>query len=186
MSRAAAPPAAWRLFVAIRVPRAIADVIATVARSVPPPPGPGRWVDPADLHVTLWFIGQLPAIDVPALRDRLAGLAADAVPFDVEVAGAGTFGRGRGRATWVGLTGPGAGRVAALAASLGGGPAHAHVTVCRGAPPAFAEALARRLAGTPALAWRAIALELLQSHPGRRPAYETIDRFPFGGGRATA
>jgi RNA 2',3'-cyclic 3'-phosphodiesterase len=176
----------WRLFVAIRVPRAIAEAIVSIATSVPAPTGIVRWVDPADLHATVWFIGDVAASDVAIVRDRLAGLAADTAAFDLEVAGAGTFGRGRGRASWVGLAAPGASRMAALAAELDGGPFHAHVTVGRGAPPDLAAALARQLAGGPHLAWRATAMDLLRSHPGRRPAYETIGRFPFSGGRATA
>lgn len=181
-----APAEIWRLFVAIRLPRATADAIVTLARAVPPPAGPVRWVEPADLHVTIWFIGDLPMPDVPAVRARLARLAADAASFDVEAAGAGTFGRGRGRATWVGLTAPGAGRMADLAVGLGDGPFHAHVTVVRGAPPDFAAGLAGHLAAASPIRWRATALELLRSHPGRRPAYETVGRFPFGSERATA
>jgi RNA 2',3'-cyclic 3'-phosphodiesterase len=181
----AAAAAAWRVFVAIRVPRAIAEAIVAAARSVAPQPGPIRWVDPTDLHVTVWFIGRLEAGDVPAIDDRLADLTAGAAPFDVAVAGAGSFGRGRGRATWVGLTAPGADRIAALAAELHDEPFHAHVTINRGAPSAFADALAERLPAAPSLAWRVTALELLRSHPGRRPAYETIDVASFGAGRGT-
>jgi RNA 2',3'-cyclic 3'-phosphodiesterase len=183
---AAVEAGAWRVFVAIRVPRAVAEAIVAAARSVAPPPGPVRWVDPAELHVTLWFIGRLDAAQVPGIHDRLADLTAGAAPFDVEVAGAGSFGRGRGRATWVGLAAPGAGRIAALAAELHDEPFHAHITISRGAPSVFADALAERLPAAPSLAWRVTALEVLRSHPGRRPAYETIDVASFGGGRGTA
>ena len=87
---------------------------------------------------------------------------------------------------WVGLAALRRGRMADLAAGLDDGPFHAHVTVGRGAPPDLAAALAGRLAAGVALRWRATALELLRSHPGRRPAYETVGRFPFGSERATA
>jgi 2'-5' RNA ligase len=180
------PAEAWRLFVAIRVPRTISEVVVAAAIADPRPGGRVRWVDPADLHVTVWFIGQVQASDVPALHDRLADVAAAASPFEVQMAGTGSFGRGAARATWVGLAGGGAGRIALLAEGLRAGPFHAHVTVCRGAPAAFAAALDERLGGAPALAWRATALELLRSHPGRRPAYQTVARFTFGEGRVTA
>ena len=71
--------------------------------------------------------------------------------------------------------------MASLAAQLAppDAPHQAHITVCRGAPPGFASDLGAALAARDALAWRATSLELLRSHPGRRPAYETVATFPL-------
>jgi len=184
IAQARAAPAPGPAFAAIRVPVAVAVPLLALARALHEPDRPVRWVDPADLHVTLWFIGPLGSGDRPAVTARLAVSARAARPITCRVAGVGTFGRGPRRATWVGLAEPGAGRVAALAASLWWGPFSPHVTVARGASPGFASMLAAamvsRSAGTPRLAWRAATIELLQRQPGHRPAYETVAVFPLG------
>lgn len=172
----------WRVFVALRVPRTVADRLAEAAWAALAPGTPVRWVDPADLHLTLWFIGSLRPSELPAVAARAAAVAAAAAgPFECRVEGCGTFGRGRGRAAWVGLAEPAAGAVASLAAELapGDAPHQAHITVCRGASPGFAAVLSVALAGRGPLAWRASSLEVLRSHPRRRPTYETLAAFPF-------
>ncbi len=176
------PAERWRVFVALRLPRAVADPLAEAARTALAPGAPVRWVDPADLHLTIWFIGPLRPAELPAIAARVAATAAAARPFECRVEGCGTFGRGRGRAAWVGLAEPAAAAVAALATELvpADAPHQAHVTVCRGAPPGFAGDLGGALAGRAPLAWRATSLEVLRSHPGRRPAYETLAAFPLG------
>ncbi len=177
------PAERWRVFVALRVPRAVADPLGAVARAVLMPGGPVRWINPADLHLTLWFIGPLPPSELPAVAGRVAAAAATARPVECRVDRSGSFGRGRGRATWVGLAQPGATAIATLAGQLAGdGPHVAHVTVCRGAPAALAVDLAAALAERGGLAWCATSMEILRSHPGRRPAYETVAAFPLGTG----
>ena len=178
-------PAAWRVFAGVRVPRGIAVQLLAVARSVAGTEAVIRWVDPADVHVTLWFIGSIEVRDLPRLGDELAAAAAACRPGTLRIAGTGTFGRGRGRATWVGLEGPGARRLTTLAGTLRPGPFRAHVTLARGAPPGLATVLAAALAppasGSLRLAWRATRLELLRSRQGTHPAYETIASFRLGG-----
>ena len=174
--------APWRVFVALRVPRPVADPLAVAARTAVASDGAVRWVDPADLHLTIWFIGPLWPSELPAVEERVGAVAAAARPIDCRVEGAGAFGRGRGRAAWVGLAEPGASSVASLAAQLAppDAPHQAHITVCRGAPTGFAGGLGAALAAGDGLAWHATSLELLRSHPGRRPAYETVATFPLG------
>lgn len=183
MTRADEGPAErWRVFVALRVPPAVAAPLAAAARAALAPGTPVRWVDPADLHLTIWFIGPLAPSELPAVGARVAAAAAAARPLACRVEGCGTFGRGPGRAAWVGLAEPAAAAVASLAAELAppDAPHQAHITVCRGASPGFAADLDRALAGRAPLAWRATSLDLLRSHPGRRPAYETLAAFPLG------
>jgi 2'-5' RNA ligase len=177
-----APEERWRLFVALRVPRAVADQLAEAARATLAPGAPVHWVDPADLHLTIWFIGLLRPSELPAVAARVAAVAAAARSIECRVEGCGTFGRGPGRAAWVGLAEPAAAAVESLAAELAppDAPHQAHITVCRGAPPAFAGDLGAALAGRAPQAWRATSLDLLRSHPGRRPAYETLAAFPLG------
>jgi 2'-5' RNA ligase len=170
------------VFVALRVPRPVADPLAATARAALVPGTSVRWVDAADLHLTIWFIGPLWPSELPAVEARVEAVAAAARPIECRIDGTGTFGRGRGQAAWVGLAEPGGAAVASLAAQLAppGAPHHAHITVCRGAPPAFASELGTALARGHGMAWRATGLELLRSHPGRRPAYETAATFPLG------
>jgi len=176
------PGERWRLFVALRVPPAVADQLAQVARASLPPRTPVRWVDPADLHLTLWFIGPLPPTELPNVAARVARAAGTVAPFACRIEGAGAFGHGKARAVWVGLAEPGAGTVAALAAEFDPDdrPHQAHITVCRGGLPAFAAAVAAALGDRPALAWIATDVEVLRSHPGRRPSYETVASFSLG------
>lgn len=93
-----------RLFAAIDPP---ADEIAALSAAVDPTDGRLRWVRPEQWHVTLAFYGEV-AVDVePDLTERLRRAAARTPPFDLRVAGAGTFPSqaGRARMLWAGLTG---------------------------------------------------------------------------------
>ncbi|MFI5262040.1 MAG: RNA 2',3'-cyclic phosphodiesterase [Candidatus Limnocylindrales bacterium] len=194
MTRAGAPPAdaaggSWPLFAAVRVPRRVAQVLLTLARASHDGRDPVRWVDPADVHVTLWFIGRVEVEALPGLRIRLAQVAAGARPFTARIDGAGTFGSGRRRATWIGMAEPGAGRLQALAHDLRADPFTPHITVVRGAPAALATVLSGRLVehrlATGSLAWRTTRLELLRTRPGARPAYQTVAAFRLGRRAAT-
>ena len=63
-----------------------------------------RWVDPALLHLTLRFLGEVEEASLGALQERLHEIA----PFDLAIAGAapGTFGPPRRtQVVWIGLGG---------------------------------------------------------------------------------
>jgi len=65
-------------------------------------PGAGlRWVPRAQRHVTLAFHGEVPDGAVPGYVDALTEVLAATAPFQLALAGSGTFG---GRTLWVGLT----------------------------------------------------------------------------------
>jgi RNA 2',3'-cyclic 3'-phosphodiesterase len=108
-SRAA--PAGPRLFVGVPLPdEAIAAVSAAVdeVRAMPLPNGARdvRWVRLDGLHLTLRFLGPTPEPRIAptvAAVEAIAGSASG--PFDIELAGAGTFPPGRRpRTLWIGLT----------------------------------------------------------------------------------
>ena len=63
-----------------------------------------RWVEPENLHVTLWFIGE--AKDDRAVEiQRVLNRAFAAVPFDLHVKGGGAFPpSGAPRVLWLGIT----------------------------------------------------------------------------------
>jgi 2'-5' RNA ligase len=66
------------------------------------------WVKPGNLHVTLVFLGYVPASAVPALASRLDETARLFNPFDFETTGIGWFGGRRPRVIWAGVP-PGSG-----------------------------------------------------------------------------
>lgn len=75
-----------RLFVAVAVPQAAAELLAPLAVGVPG----ARWSPPENLHVTLRFAGE---ITESAAEDLDSALSVVSVPpFDVALAGVGAFG----------------------------------------------------------------------------------------------
>ncbi len=107
-----------RLFAAVWLPEelreAVAPVLARFAAAAPDV----RWVAPESLHVTLAFLGDVDAERVPRLEACIRQALPGAAPFDVRLAGAGTFpSRGIPRVVWLGLE-VGTKEIAALASRL--------------------------------------------------------------------
>jgi 2'-5' RNA ligase len=72
-----------------------------------------RWIAPSNLHITLWFLGEVDDARAAALRESLAAPFATHA-FDLGAAGAGMFPpSGPPRALWIGLT-AGAGALVAV------------------------------------------------------------------------
>ena len=95
-----------RLFVACELPaetrRALEEVQRTlrgdpIARAL-------RWVRPESIHLTLKFLGSVPADNLGSITDALAA-AIEPFEFHVRPARLGTFGGARARVVWVGLDG---------------------------------------------------------------------------------
>ncbi|MGF1456766.1 MAG: RNA 2',3'-cyclic phosphodiesterase [Alphaproteobacteria bacterium] len=85
-----------RLFVALEVPEDVQDRLSDLQDALPH----ARWVDPAGMHLTLRFIGDLDRRTAEDVDDVLCGIAAR--PFSVRIEGVGTFGRPV-RALWAGV-----------------------------------------------------------------------------------
>jgi len=95
-----------RTFIAIELPeevhRGLARVQGELKRSHPPV----RWVSPEKIHVTLKFLGEIPAEQVETVCQATARVAASTAPFELEAAGAGVFPNlRRPRVVWVGVQG---------------------------------------------------------------------------------
>ncbi len=95
-----------RTFIAIELPeevrRGLARVQGELKRSHPPV----RWVSPEKIHVTLKFLGEIPAEQVETVCRVVAQVATSAAPFELEAAGAGVFPNlRRPRVIWVGVQG---------------------------------------------------------------------------------
>jgi 2'-5' RNA ligase len=87
-----------RLFVALSLPAVVRDVLATLAQ-----PLLGlSWTRPDQLHVTLRFLGDVPADQIKGIITRLASVRV--APFILPVEGIGAFPLNRPpRVLWIGV-----------------------------------------------------------------------------------
>lgn len=168
-----------RLFVGLAVPVALAERLADLQ----PERGPGiRLVAPADMHVTLHFLGQAEPETVCAALG-----AVDARPFSLSITGTGSFRlRNGGRIVWAGVDVPAGlealhAATARALATLGFEPEHRpfrpHITLARlkpradGAPASGAAELG---------SFAVDAFVLYRSdNEGGASHYRAIERFPL-------
>ena len=72
-----------RLFVALEIPPTVRENLANFIKQLRPLAPEPRWLSPENLHVTLKFIGELPAEKLAAIRTALASIrSAQAVTID--------------------------------------------------------------------------------------------------------
>ena len=175
-----------RLFVAIRPPEAIRDLLIDAMDDSPEL----GWVKDDNLHLTLRFIGE---VERPLADDIAAALGRiRAAPFALSLDGIGRFDRRNGGALWAGVV-PKA-PVAALAAKVeractaaGVAPErrafHPHITLARfhRRSDAFAEALTARNRALASPPFEVTEFILYQSHLSRHGAhYEAVARYALG------
>jgi len=105
-----------RAFVAIPLPAPLLDALHALQRRLERrmPPDSVRWVRAEGIHLTLKFLGDVPARQLDAIRAALAAAAREHMGFVCGVEGLGCFPNPhRPRVVWVGLHEP-SGRLAAL------------------------------------------------------------------------
>jgi 2'-5' RNA ligase len=86
-----------RLFVALPIPRIVAQSIMLIQGGVPG----ARWQTSEQLHITLRFIGEVDGREAAMLDDALGAIEAPA--FDLQLHGVGQFGNKQPHALWAGL-----------------------------------------------------------------------------------
>lgn len=87
-----------RLFVALDLPGSLKQRLASLAGGLPG----ARWIAPENYHVTLRFIGEMPAHRAEEIDAALAGLRGRG--FALTLCGVGVFDKGgRPAALWVGV-----------------------------------------------------------------------------------
>jgi 2'-5' RNA ligase len=107
-----------RLFFAVELP---AQTRASLSRLRPQDDLGYRWVDPAQLHLTLAFLGEQPEDSIASLAQIAASAAAASGPLRLKLGQPGSFGPRRSpRVLWVGLEGEVA-RLLALQSALHAG-----------------------------------------------------------------
>ncbi|MGY2079250.1 RNA 2',3'-cyclic phosphodiesterase [Modestobacter sp. SYSU DS0657] len=173
-------------------PEAVAELDAAL-RPVREAPGAPRWTPPERWHLTLLFLGQVPAGELPLLLDGVGPAVAAAPPMSLALAEGGRFGsRRRPTVCWVGVTGDVtpltalADRLADAARGTGlaveDRPFRPHLTVGRWRPGQPADGdLPERLRGHRGPVWPVTEVVLWRSHLGPSPRYERVTAWPVAG-----
>lgn len=93
-----------RSFVAILLNEEVRAAVAQEIARLHPLAPRVSWVSPANLHLTLKFLGELPAEALERVREGLAEAVAGAASFSLRFYGLGAFpGLARPRVLWVGV-----------------------------------------------------------------------------------
>lgn len=143
--------------------------------------------------MTLLFLGTVPGGRVDRLMAAAGPVVAAAEPIRLRLAGGGRFGsRRRPQVAWCGLEGDveplgalarGLARAArSLRLPVEDRPFRAHLTLGRWRPGSPADAgLLDRLAPYRGPEWPVTDVELLESHLGPQPRYDTVATWPLAG-----
>ncbi|WP_255557586.1 RNA 2',3'-cyclic phosphodiesterase [Modestobacter sp. L9-4] len=171
-------------------PAAVSDLDRALA-PLRAAPGAPHWTPPERWHLTLAFLGQVPAPLLAPLTAAVGAAVEGVTALSLQLTGAGRFGsRRRPAVCWAGLAGDVApltalaGRLADAARAVGlpveDRPFRAHLTVgrWRAGQPADPD-LPDRLAGHRGPAWTASEVVLWRSHLGAAPRYERVTAWPL-------
>jgi 2'-5' RNA ligase len=181
-----------RLFVGLLPPQPVCDELVHALE----PHREGwpqlRWLNPADWHVTLSFLGKVPDRVLPELETRLARAASRHAPMTLALAGAGAFpSASRARVFLVGVRGGGL-RLLRLADSLGAGARRAgavqtdhrrlrpHMSLARCRTGTDVRPLIEAFEPFSGLEWEAGTVHLVRSSLGAEVRYETIAQWRLG------
>src|SRR5262245_40812266 len=93
-----------RAFVAIDISPDIRRQLANLRHELEPRTKMLRWMDPANIHLTLQFLGQVPDEQVHDITRELGMASRRFSPFELSIAGLGAFPSPRSlRVFWVGV-----------------------------------------------------------------------------------
>lgn len=95
-----------RSFIAFELPDAVISLLDTVQQELKSLRLKARWVRPANIHLTLKFLGDITVGQIDDIGAAMADAAADCPPLTLAVGGIGFFpGMRRPRVIWLGLGG---------------------------------------------------------------------------------
>ncbi len=184
----------WRCFVAVPITEYLRAALTDAVDGWRDDPEVAdlRWTDPGGWHITLAFLGSMPAAQVGPMEATLAPAVTRLPRFELAGGGLGAFpSANRARVLWYGLTDPGR-RLAELARLVRRGLAleedrtqfRPHLTLARsrdrfGGPP-LTEWLERQAAPSAQVPVEQVIM--FRSRLGRGPArYEPLFSLPLGG-----
>ena len=99
--------APWRLFIAVPLPPEVTALIGDLVGDLEKEGWPVRWAAPDTAHLTIQFIGEVPAEQAELLRMALPAQVAGHAPFRLRTADLGVFPNLKmPRVLWLGLYGP--------------------------------------------------------------------------------
>lgn len=94
-----------RTFVAVEVSPVVRQRAAELVKRLRTSGDGFKWVDPASMHLTLSFLGDVDDRDVYRVCQAVSTAVATVPPFDIEFAGAGAFPDvPKPRTVWIGVT----------------------------------------------------------------------------------
>ena len=94
-----------RTFVCIEIPQSIKDRIGELQNELRKSGASVTWTKPSNVHLTLKFLGGVPASRIELVSKAVERAASAISPFEIEVAGTGCFPSVRSaRVLWVGLS----------------------------------------------------------------------------------
>jgi 2'-5' RNA ligase len=89
----------------VEIDAPVRDTVVGVIDHLRAAAGNVKWVDRQNLHLTLQFLGQVPANQIPDICDALSSVASGCSPFELEIRGLGAFPNARRpRTVWLGVT----------------------------------------------------------------------------------
>jgi 2'-5' RNA ligase len=174
-----------RLFVAIRPPEPIRDVLIDAMDES----ADFRWQDDGQLHLTLRFVGEVERPLADDLADALGRIAAP--KFDLRISGTGRFEQRNSGALWAGVEPKPplaalAAKVERVCQSAGLEPErrafHPHITLARwkGRRTREVQAFLDRTRGLASDPWQVENFILYESHLSRHGAhYEAVASYPL-------
>lgn len=186
-----------RLFVALEIPSAVRENLATFIKKLRKLSAQPRWVRPEKLHVTVKFLGEVAPEKLGAIREALASMRSDS-PVTLEFRGLGFFPDELGpRVLWAGINA--SPNLKILAADIDSAteqlgiprearPFSPHLTLARFEPPglpkklrsALQENLAREFGSLHTRQFHLIESKLKPSGA----EYTTLESFTFAGAEA--
>jgi 2'-5' RNA ligase len=181
-----------RMFVAVVPPPDVLDDLAAFVEPRQDVDSPLRWAAPESWHLTLAFMESVSEHNLDELTERLTRAAHRRHPFDLQLAGAGTFPNpARAKVLWAGVQGDtehlgqlAVGARAAAAKSgidVDGAKYRPHLTLARLNRPVDVTKWLRVFDLYAGPSWRVTEIELIESHLGQgprgRPRYQTVDTF---------
>ena len=99
-------PCKLRVFVAVEIPKGLLTALDAVQSELRQQGVRARWVRPGSIHLTLKFLGNIPAGQVPDVADAMRAAVCRHSPMRLSAGGIGVFpGIRRPRVIWIGLSG---------------------------------------------------------------------------------
>ena len=94
-----------RAFICIEIPPVIKSHIDQLQRELKQPDAHVSWVKPANIHLTIKFLGDVAAAKIESVRFAVERAAESVNAFEIEVGSAGCFPNARNpRVLWVGIS----------------------------------------------------------------------------------